>query len=273
MVRKKWMTLFVALACLVTFATIITAQQTTPQNSNANQSTIQIQPQIQPMTAVITQQVPVSLILRLPLGPAGVQTITVPVLLNVNIQVGLAQPVSRALSVSLIAVQRSTVNPSAVSVVTPAPTTPIPTATRAASTPTPVATTSPLTGTPTVTTTVLATSTRPAVVAAQCPVPSAAITSPGVNQVVSGTVNIRGTATHENFDYYKLEYAVGANANQAVAEYRYFAGAHTPVTNNLLGVFESRNLPNRAYTLRLTVVDKTGNFPPPCQVTVLVQNP
>ena len=97
------------------------------------------------------------------------------------------------------------------------------------------------------------------------------ITAPGVNQVVSGTVPIHGIAEHTNFDYYKLEYAVGANANEA-AEYRYFAGGSKQVNNGLLGTLDSRALPNRAYTLRLSVVDTTGNFPPPCQVTVLVQN-
>jgi len=125
--------------------------------------------------------------------------------------------------------------------------------------------------TATVTPTATATPTRPVVVAPFCPSLGTVITSPGVNQVVSGTVQIRGSAEATNFDYYKLEYAVGANADET-AEYRYFAGGNEPVNNGPLGSFDSLALPNRAYTLRLIVVDTTGNYPEPCQVTVLVQN-
>lgn len=251
--------LSIGVACLtVVFCTMVaTAQQATPAPVSTPAA------QLQPLNAVITQQVPVSLTLRIP-SVTGVQTVTIPVVLSLNIQVGLARPISPMLGVSVVAVQpKGPVTPT-ISLATVAPATP---------TVAPATTTTPpaVTSTPTVTATVTPTPTKVVFVAPQCSSPGSVITAPGVNQVVSGTVSIRGAAEDTNFDYYKLEYAVGANASEA-AEYRYFAGGATPVSSGLLGTFDTRAFPNRAYTLRLTVVDKTGNFPPPCQVTVLVQN-
>lgn len=107
------------------------------------------------------------------------------------------------------------------------------------------------------------------VVAPACPDPRAVITAPGVNQVVNGVIGVMGTAVHEQFQYYKLEYAEGANA---AGGFIYFAGANGPVNGGLLGSLDTRALPNGAYTIQLTVVDQTGNFPPPCQVSVVIQN-
>jgi hypothetical protein len=102
-----------------------------------------------------------------------------------------------------------------------------------------------------------------------CPDSRAVLVSPGEGQVVSGLVDVTGTATHEAFQYYKLEYAPGANANGGFV---YFDGANNPVTGGRLGALNTPSLPNGAYTIRLSVVDQTGNFPPPCQVTVTIQN-
>ncbi len=275
MLRKSWITLWLAVTLLVIFTVIVTAQQATPQPNAHTASTAQIQP----ITAIITQQVPISLTLRIS-GATGVQTVTVPVLLNLNIQVGLARPITSAFGISVIAAQPQATTTPTIRVVTPAPATPTvrpATATPVLNTPAPTVTAAPITGTPTLTTTatptVTATPTRSAVIAPQCPSLGTIIASPGVNQVVSGTVTIRGTAARTNFDYYKLDYAEGANANNYASEYRYFDGDNTPITNSVLGVLDSRALPNRAYTLQLTVVDKTGNYLEPCRVTVLVQNP
>ncbi|NJN83879.1 MAG: hypothetical protein HC802_17460 [Caldilineaceae bacterium] len=95
------------------------------------------------------------------------------------------------------------------------------------------------------------------------------MTSPGVNQVLSGVVGVTGTATHETFQYYKLEYAP---ARMPVVVFVYFDGANAQVQGGLLGNLDTRGLANGVYTLRVIVVDQTGNFPPPCQVTVTIQN-
>ncbi|MEZ4656759.1 MAG: helix-turn-helix transcriptional regulator [Caldilineaceae bacterium] len=105
----------------------------------------------------------------------------------------------------------------------------------------------------------------PVVAAALCPDQRSAITSPGVNQVIAGVVQVNGTASHENFQYYKLEYLVGG-------AYNYFDGSNNPVVGGRLGVLDTTSLPNGAYTIRIVVVDNTGNFPPPCEVPVIIQN-
>lgn len=109
----------------------------------------------------------------------------------------------------------------------------------------------------------------PVVVAPACPDARSVISAPGVNAVVAGNVAVTGRATHEVFEYYKLEYAPGADAADG---FFYFGGANSQVEGGQLGVFSSSAVANGVYTIRLTVVDQTGNFPPPCQVTVTVQN-
>lgn len=103
--------------------------------------------------------------------------------------------------------------------------------------------------------------------AAACPDPRAVITSPGNGQTISGMVIVSGTANHDHFQYYKIEYApAGSEA------FNYLNGGNSPVINGVLITFDSTALGNGGWTLRLIVVDNTGNFPPPCQVTVQIQN-
>ena len=110
----------------------------------------------------------------------------------------------------------------------------------------------------------------PQVQALVCPNPNVRITSPGMNQIVQGNVTVRGTAAHSAFDYYKIEVGPGANPRDnewAVVGQLY----DQPVDNGVLATFNSGAYPAGTYTLRLVVVDQTGNFPEPCRVTVTVQ--
>jgi cytoskeletal protein RodZ len=156
-----------------------------------------------------------------------------------------------------VAVVLPTPTPS--STMTPTPETP--------PTPTPPPTQAPLL--PTATPAEPTPTPTPEVLPPVCADPSSAITSPGVGQVVSGVVPVTGTANNPAFQYYKLEFAPGANATGGFV---YFAGQNTPVVGGLLGNFNSTAVPNGDYTLRIVVVDQTGNFSPPCQVTISVQN-
>jgi hypothetical protein len=88
---------------------------------------------------------------------------------------------------------------------------------------------------------------------------------PGQNEVVSGEVNVIGTATHENFQFYKIEANSGAG-------WQYVGGNQAPVSNGVLATVNTTNLANGTWTWQLVVVDQTGNNIPPCQVTVTVQN-
>ena len=118
----------------------------------------------------------------------------------------------------------------------------------------------------------------PAIVPVTCSDSRLAIFSPGVNQTVSGLVPITGRAQHEQFDFYKLEFAPGANATQG---FTWFDGSDQtgsggakgpPVANGTLGHFNSAGVANGAYTIMLTVVDTRSNYPTPCLVTINVQN-
>ena len=90
----------------------------------------------------------------------------------------------------------------------------------------------------------------------------------GNGAVVNGVVPIVGTAQHDQFSFYKLEIAP-SGANQS---FSYLAGAESPVVGGLLGNLDSSNVAAGTYTVQLVVVDRTGNYPSPCRVTVVVQN-
>lgn len=109
----------------------------------------------------------------------------------------------------------------------------------------------------------------PPVAAAVCPDPRVQLSSPAPGTTLSGQVVVSGSATHEQFNYYKLEYAPGANAEGGFV---YLSGGDSAVTGGTIGSFDSKALANGTWTLRLVVVDLTGNFPDPCRLTVTIQN-
>jgi hypothetical protein len=110
----------------------------------------------------------------------------------------------------------------------------------------------------------------PVVRPAACPNPNVRITSPGVNQILRGNFPVRGTANADGFDYYKIE--VGPGSNPRDDQWTVVGQLHRePVNGGVLENFNSGAYAPGTYTLRLVVVDNTGNFPPPCTVTVSVQ--
>lgn len=139
---------------------------------------------------------------------------------------------------------------------TPTPVTPTPTSTRIPTRPVP--TPLPPTATPTATR-------RPTPVCAQ---PGVCITAPTMNQVIAGQVTIRGTAQIDRFQFYKLEYGLGEDPQQwnSIGEVH-----RSPVVDGALGVWDTAGFPNGVFKLRLTVVDISGNFPPPHEVRVIIQ--
>lgn len=118
----------------------------------------------------------------------------------------------------------------------------------------------------------------PAIIPVTCSDSRLAIFSPGINQTVSGVVPVTGRATHEQFNFFKLEVAPGANASQG---FTWFDGSDRsgdggarggPVENGTLGHFNSAGVADGPYTIRLTVVDTSSNYPDPCEVSINVQN-
>jgi LysM repeat protein len=86
-----------------------------------------------------------------------------------------------------------------------------------------------------------------------------------------GTHSILGTASIDNFQFYKLELGVGL----APIEFNSVVPVQNmPVVNGILyRDWNTGALPEGTYILRLTVVDETGNFPPPCDVVVHIDHP
>lgn len=88
--------------------------------------------------------------------------------------------------------------------------------------------------------------------------------------MVQGNFAVRGTASIPSFSYYKVE--VGAGTNPRDDAWTVVGDLHdAPVVNGVLATFNSGAYAPGTYTLRLVVVDATGNFPEPCRVTVSVQ--
>ena len=105
------------------------------------------------------------------------------------------------------------------------------------------------------------------VVLPNCPDSRARLTSPTVNAVLKGAVEITGSANIDNFDFYKFELrAAGATDWSTLEMFR------DPVADGSLGTWNTSALPAGAYTFRLVVVDKTGNYPEPCEVQVTIEH-
>jgi hypothetical protein len=145
---------------------------------------------------------------------------------------------------------------------TPAPATITPTGT-----PTMVRPTRPVR--PTDTPEVVVTET-PVVRPAACPNPNVRIVSPGMNQAIRGNFPLRGSANISDFQYYKIE--VGPGSSPKDHEWTVVGQLHSePVAGGVLETLNSGAYAPGTYTLRLVVVDQTGNYPEPCKVTVAIQ--
>ncbi len=102
-----------------------------------------------------------------------------------------------------------------------------------------------------------------------CSDPNTCITSPGPYETVSGVLTIRGTANHGRFQFYKVEFGQGEDPG---AWHVIDDIVKSQVTDGMLQTFDTTVVPNGTYSLKLTVVDVTGNFPPPHRVPITIQN-
>ena len=85
---------------------------------------------------------------------------------------------------------------------------------------------------------------------------AAVISSPQSGQSVRGSVQITGSALHPAFQRYELYFTVEPGENWVfIGEAR-----TTPVSNGVLGTWETGGLPDGNYSLRLRVVRQDGNY-------------
>jgi hypothetical protein len=86
--------------------------------------------------------------------------------------------------------------------------------------------------------------------------------------VLKGIVQIKGAANIRDFQFYKVEFGAGDKpstwsviGNDVVRK---------RVVDDVLVTWDTSKVAPGVYTLQLTVVDITGNYPSPCQVKVSV---
>jgi hypothetical protein len=85
---------------------------------------------------------------------------------------------------------------------------------------------------------------------------AAVITSPQSGEAVRGSVQISGSALHPAFQRYELYFTVEPGENWV-----FIGEARTnPVSNGVLGSWETGGLPDGNYSLRLRVVRQDGNY-------------
>ncbi len=96
----------------------------------------------------------------------------------------------------------------------------------------------------------------------------ARLTNPVDNRAVRGVIPLQGSATAPKFAYYQLELGAGTNPDSFMV----IQGATTrPVSKDLLATFDTTQLENGPYTLRLLVFDQMGGFAE-TRARVLVDN-
>jgi len=97
--------------------------------------------------------------------------------------------------------------------------------------------------------------------------PLAEITSPTNGKIVFGVIPILGTASDANLTSYTVEYGPGNDPEDWTTIASYYA----PVINGLLTNWDTHNLSNGVYTIRLTVEDVVGHIAT-TSVTVALDN-
>jgi subtilisin family serine protease len=98
------------------------------------------------------------------------------------------------------------------------------------------------------------------------PPPTAEISSPQNGTLLDGPVTILGTAAGEGFQQYVLEYGVGNSPSSWIA---IAPPQTTPITQGVIGVWDTQALDSNDYTLRLTVTGVGGTSQSQVGVTLL----
>lgn len=87
----------------------------------------------------------------------------------------------------------------------------------------------------------------------------ARIDSPLPNGLLQGRVQIKGSAVHPEFSFYKVEF--GPGESPADDQMSIIGAIHEQqVSNDVLETWDTTMIPDGTYSLRLRVVDVTGNY-------------
>ncbi len=121
---------------------------------------------------------------------------------------------------------------------------------------------------PTAAPTRAATQPKPATApAAACADSRARITYPANGAAISGVTNFLGTANLPDQAYYKFEYKP---ASSPTWQYLTQVDGKTVINDKLMDFFTTTIAPG-VYDFRLIAVDRSGNYPSPCEIRLTVQ--
>ncbi|MFH1229966.1 MAG: FlgD immunoglobulin-like domain containing protein, partial [Planctomycetota bacterium] len=90
--------------------------------------------------------------------------------------------------------------------------------------------------------------------------PNVSISSPFYDATVSGEVTIKGSANDEYLASYQLEYGQGESPESWAWTIIPQLWESEPVNDDTLGIWNTKNLVNGTYSLRLSAEDKAGNI-------------
>jgi LysM repeat protein len=102
-----------------------------------------------------------------------------------------------------------------------------------------------------------------------CTNPGSLITAPKDGTVLKGVVQFQGTASIPDLSFYKLEIR---EQDSSPDDYITFLTVEQPVVGGLIGEMDTAAWPNGTYWIRLTVVNRTGNYPERCARLYIISN-
>ncbi len=102
-----------------------------------------------------------------------------------------------------------------------------------------------------------------------CTNPGSLITAPKDGTILKGVVQFQGTASIPDFSFYKLEIR---EQDSSPDDYITFLTVEQPVVGGLIGDMDTAAWPNGTYWIRLTVVNRTGNYPERCAHLYIISN-
>ena len=88
-----------------------------------------------------------------------------------------------------------------------------------------------------------------------------------MDSAVSGLIEIRGTATRPDMQYWKVEYRTETDTTYAALN-----NSTTAVTDGVLARWSTKTMLNGTYFVRLVLVQKDGNFGTPCEIRIKIVN-
>lgn len=107
----------------------------------------------------------------------------------------------------------------------------------------------------------------PQVAPANCPHTNVQVSVPGQNQIIGDGIQVRGTASKENFDRYEFKF----QSRDFEDEWHWVETFTLPIENAELGLWHTAHLPAGNYWFMLIAIDKMGNSQE-CVVPVTIQH-